>query len=124
MLTFLIFKLFSFLLPLRSARCLKAPMFSELRFYLPQLKFDSFSHQLVERQVGNHLEGIPYYGPRSEISGPEISNRLVGSKRSNSDSAFMAHESLESLHLMKVFVMILSCFTSLFSKLLLVIYIY
>ncbi|XVE63553.1 hypothetical protein DITRI_Ditri07aG0029500 [Diplodiscus trichospermus] len=56
----------------------------------------------VERQVGSHLEGIPYYGPRSEISGPEISNRLVGSKRSNSDSAFMGHESLESLHLMKM----------------------
>ncbi|XVF47926.1 hypothetical protein PTKIN_Ptkin03bG0148900 [Pterospermum kingtungense] len=55
-----------------------------------------------ERQVGNHLEGIPYYGPRSEISGPEISNRLIGSKRSNSDSAFMGHESLESLHLMKM----------------------
>ncbi|KAL4303185.1 hypothetical protein GQ457_10G004440 [Hibiscus cannabinus] len=53
-------------------------------------------------QVGNHLEGIPYYGPRSEISGPEISNRMVGSKRSNSDSVFMGHESLESLHLMKV----------------------
>ncbi|XVE98538.1 hypothetical protein REPUB_Repub03eG0114400 [Reevesia pubescens] len=56
----------------------------------------------VERQVGNHLEGIPYYGPRSEISGPEISNRFVGSKRSNSDLAFMGHESLESLHLMKM----------------------
>ncbi|XP_022755299.1 protein TIFY 8-like isoform X2 [Durio zibethinus] len=57
-----------------------------------------------ERQVGNHLDGIPYYGPRSEISGPEISNILIGSKRGNSDSAFMGHESLESLHLMKVFV--------------------
>ncbi|GMI92841.1 hypothetical protein HRI_002953400 [Hibiscus trionum] len=55
-----------------------------------------------ERQVGNHLEGIPYYGPRSEISGPDISNSLAGSKRSNSDSAFMTHESLESLHLMKM----------------------
>ncbi|XP_022732078.1 protein TIFY 8-like isoform X2 [Durio zibethinus] len=55
-----------------------------------------------ERQVGNHLEGIPYYGPRSEISGPEISNRLVRSKRSNPDSVFMGHESLESLHLMKM----------------------
>ncbi|KAL4317949.1 hypothetical protein GQ457_18G004030 [Hibiscus cannabinus] len=52
--------------------------------------------------VGNHLEGIPYYGPRSDISGPEISNRLVGSKRSNSESVFMGHESLESLHLMKM----------------------
>ncbi|KAB2079543.1 hypothetical protein ES319_A05G011700v1 [Gossypium barbadense] len=56
----------------------------------------------VERQVGNHLEGIPYYGPRSEISGPDINNSLAGSKRSFSDSAFMGHESLESLHLMKM----------------------
>ncbi|KAB2079546.1 hypothetical protein ERO13_A05G010100v2 [Gossypium hirsutum] len=55
-----------------------------------------------ERQVGNHLEGIPYYGPRSEISGPDINNSLAGSKRSFSDSAFMGHESLESLHLMKM----------------------
>ncbi|XP_039018873.1 protein TIFY 8-like isoform X2 [Hibiscus syriacus] len=53
-------------------------------------------------QVGNHLEGIPYYGPKSDISGTEISNRLVGSKRSKSDSLFMGHESLESLHLMKM----------------------
>ncbi|KAG8657380.1 hypothetical protein MANES_03G065500v8 [Manihot esculenta] len=65
-----------------------------------------------ERQVGNHLEGIPYYGPRSDISCSEISNRLAGSKRSNSDTAFtgtsrdgiqqMGHDSLESLHLMKM----------------------
>ncbi|WCJ29771.1 TIFY domain protein 8 [Euphorbia peplus] len=65
-----------------------------------------------ERQTGNHLEGIPFYGPRSDISGPEISNRLVGSKRSNSDSAFtgstrdgipqVGHDSLESLHMMKM----------------------
>ncbi|GMI89175.1 TIFY domain protein 8 [Hibiscus trionum] len=62
----------------------------------------SATSDLGSGQVGNHLEGIPYYGPRSEISGPEISNRMVGSKRSNSDSGFMGHESLESLHLMKV----------------------
>ncbi|KAA3490719.1 protein TIFY 8 isoform X1 [Gossypium australe] len=68
----------------------------------PMELFDPFSHQLVERQVGNHLEGIPYYGPRSEISGPDINNSLAGSKRSFSDSAFMGHESLESLHLMKM----------------------
>ncbi|KAJ9183433.1 hypothetical protein P3X46_007286 [Hevea brasiliensis] len=65
-----------------------------------------------ERQAGNHLEGIPYYGPRSDISGPEKSNRLAGSKRSNSDSGFtgstrdgiqqIGHDSLESLHLMKM----------------------
>ncbi|XP_039054954.1 protein TIFY 8-like isoform X2 [Hibiscus syriacus] len=53
-------------------------------------------------QVGNHLEGIPYYGPKSDISGTEISNKMVGSKRSNSDSVFMGHESLESLHSMKM----------------------
>ncbi|PRQ28146.1 putative transcription factor TIFY family [Rosa chinensis] len=66
-----------------------------------------------ERQAGNHLEGVPYYGPRSDISGPEISNRILGSKRSNSDSTFMGSsrdgiphmgpDSLESSHLMKMF---------------------
>ncbi|XP_021825304.1 protein TIFY 8 [Prunus avium] len=65
-----------------------------------------------ERQAGNHLEGVPFYGPRSDISGPEISNRLLGSKRSNSDSTFkgssrdgLPHtgpDSLESSHLMKM----------------------
>ncbi|GMI81162.1 hypothetical protein HRI_001785700 [Hibiscus trionum] len=64
--------------------------------------FSSTSDLGSERQGGNHLEGIPYYGPRSEISGPDISNSLAGSKRSNSDTAFMTHESLESLHLMKM----------------------
>ncbi|KAG5225332.1 hypothetical protein OIU76_027413 [Salix suchowensis] len=71
----------------------------------------STSDLASERQAGNHLEGIPFYCPRSDISGPEISNRLAGSKRSNSDSAFtgprdgipqMAHDSIESLHLMKM----------------------
>uniref|UniRef100_A0A5B6ZV93 Protein TIFY n=1 Tax=Davidia involucrata TaxID=16924 RepID=A0A5B6ZV93_DAVIN len=65
-----------------------------------------------ERQVSNHLEGVPFYGPRSDFSGPEISNRLAGSKRSNSDSGFMGSfrdgfpqmgpESSESSHLMKM----------------------
>lgn len=89
------------------------PIFKRLqnwRFYPLTLKFD-LSLILIERQVGNHLEGIPYYGPRSDISCSEISNRLAGSKRSNSDTAFtgtsrdgiqqMGHDSLESLHLMK-----------------------
>ncbi|KAK8540678.1 hypothetical protein V6N13_026994 [Hibiscus sabdariffa] len=62
----------------------------------------STSDRGSERQVGNHLEGIPYYGPRSEISGPDKSNNLAVCKRSNSDSAFMTHESLESLHMMKM----------------------
>ncbi|XP_024029650.1 protein TIFY 8 [Morus notabilis] len=42
-----------------------------------------------ERRGGNHLEGVPFYGARSDISGPEISNKIVGSKRSNSDTTFM-----------------------------------
>ncbi|XP_057731430.1 protein TIFY 8 isoform X4 [Arachis stenosperma] len=64
-----------------------------------------------EKQVGNHLEGVPYYGPRSDFSGTEISNRLVGNKRSNSDSTFMGSsrdafqmvpDSFQNSHLMKV----------------------
>ncbi|XP_059645656.1 protein TIFY 8 [Cornus florida] len=61
-----------------------------------------------ERQVGNHFEGVPLYGPRSDLLGPEISNRLVGSKRSNSDSAFIGSsrggfpQMGESSHLMKM----------------------
>lgn len=66
---------------------------------------------MVEKQIGNHLEGVPFYGPRSDLSGAEISNRLVGSKRSNSDSAFtgssrdafqMVPDSYQNSHLMKV----------------------
>ncbi|CAN6583584.1 unnamed protein product [Malus baccata var. baccata] len=65
-----------------------------------------------ERHAGNHLEGVPFYGHRSDISGLEISNRLLGSKRSNSDSTFMGSsrdgvphtgpDHLESSHLMKM----------------------
>ncbi|POO04108.1 Jasmonate-zim domain protein [Trema orientale] len=65
-----------------------------------------------ERRVGNHLEGVPFYGPRSDISGPEISNKIAGSKRSNSDSTFMGSsrdgipqmgpDSLEGSQLMKL----------------------
>ncbi|XP_019056862.1 PREDICTED: protein TIFY 8 isoform X2 [Tarenaya hassleriana] len=51
---------------------------------------------------GNHLEGIHLFGPRSEISGSSMSNRLAGSKRSNSDSLFSSQESPESLHLAKM----------------------
>ncbi|XP_054798110.1 protein TIFY 8-like isoform X2 [Prosopis cineraria] len=63
-----------------------------------------------ERQLGNHLEGVPFYCPRSDLSGTEISNRIVGNKRSNSDSSFMSSsrdafqmvpDSLQNLHLMK-----------------------
>ncbi|KAJ6330072.1 hypothetical protein OIU76_008828 [Salix suchowensis] len=78
----------------------------------------STSDLASERQAGSHLEGIPFYGPRSDISGPEISNRLTGSKRSNSDSAFtgprdgipqMTHDSIDSLHLMKFFMLRFRC---------------
>ncbi|KAK4375247.1 hypothetical protein RND71_005924 [Anisodus tanguticus] len=39
-----------------------------------------------ERHVGNHFEGVPFYALRGELSGHETSNRLSGTKRSNSDS--------------------------------------
>ncbi|CAJ2643457.1 unnamed protein product [Trifolium pratense] len=73
--------------------------------------FSSTSETASEKQVSNHLEGVPYYGPRSDFSGTEISNRLVGNKRSNSDSSFMGSsrdafqmvpDSFQNSHLMKV----------------------
>ncbi|PKI51769.1 hypothetical protein CRG98_027817 [Punica granatum] len=67
---------------------------------------------VIERQVSNHFEGVPFYGPRSDISGTDICNRMIRSKRSSSDSAFMGSpmdgmaqiepESHENLHLMKI----------------------
>lgn len=60
-----------------------------------------------------HFQGVPVHSLNGDFSGPESSNRFLGRKRSNSDSAFMGlgprdkmpnlgSESLESLHLMKV----------------------
>lgn len=87
--------------------------FLDSGFYPSESNFDSFSSSiLIERQAGNHLEGIPFYGPRSDISGHETSNRIVGSKRNNPDSAFLGsfrdgiinldHDPLENSHLIKV----------------------
>lgn len=78
--------------------------------FIHLLKFDSFcSSVLIERQV---VKGIPLYSARSDNSGPEMSNRIAGSKRSNPDSAFMVssrdgvfnldHDSHENSHLIKV----------------------
>ncbi|KAE9609214.1 hypothetical protein Lal_00020024 [Lupinus albus] len=70
-----------------------------------------FSDIASQKQVGNHLEGVPFYGPRSDFSGTEISSRLVGNKRSNSDSTFigssrdafqMVPDSFHNSHLMKM----------------------
>ncbi|GAB4854155.1 hypothetical protein Ancab_022741 [Ancistrocladus abbreviatus] len=65
-----------------------------------------------ERQAGNQYNRIGCYGPRSDLSMPEISNRFAGSKRSNSDSAFVGtsserlpqtgQESFESSPLLKM----------------------
>ncbi|KAI3792012.1 hypothetical protein L2E82_05881 [Cichorium intybus] len=41
-----------------------------------------------ERQAGLHLEGVPFYGQKTDFSTSQI--RYSGSKRSNSDSIFMA----------------------------------
>ncbi|KAL1552464.1 protein TIFY 8-like [Salvia divinorum] len=43
-----------------------------------------------ERHVSNHLEGIPFYGSRGDVAGPESSNRFMNNKRSNSDSFMMS----------------------------------
>ncbi|XP_004136338.1 protein TIFY 8 isoform X1 [Cucumis sativus] len=42
-----------------------------------------------ENQVCDYLEGVPFYSPRNDISGPENGNRIAGIKRGNPDSAFM-----------------------------------
>ena len=45
---------------------------------------------MLERHVSNHLEGIPFYGSRGDVVGPENSNRFMNNKRSNSDSFMMS----------------------------------
>ncbi|CAK9317451.1 unnamed protein product [Citrullus colocynthis] len=47
------------------------------------------SNLASENQVGDYLEGVPFYSPRNDISGPENGNRIAGIKRSNPDSTFM-----------------------------------
>lgn len=88
--------------------------FLDSGFCPSESKFAFSSSIFVERQAGNHLEGIPFYGPRSDISGHEKSNRMVGSKRSNPESAFsgpfrdgiinLDDDSLENSHLIKVWI--------------------
>ncbi|PHT45732.1 hypothetical protein CQW23_14890 [Capsicum baccatum] len=64
-----------------------------------------------ERHIGNHYEGVPFYGLRGELSGAEPSNRLSGTKRSNSDSLMgstrdkfstLRPDTLESSHMQKL----------------------
>lgn len=68
-----------------------------------------FHDFLGEKQVGSHLERISCYGPKSDLSVSEVSNRFMGSKRSHSDSAFVesSREGIpqkvpESSHMMKM----------------------
>lgn len=51
--------------------------------------YSVLSSLLIENQVGDYLEGVPFYSPRNDISGPENGNRIAGIKRSHPDSAFM-----------------------------------
>ncbi|KAI3702526.1 hypothetical protein L6452_28265 [Arctium lappa] len=44
---------------------------------------------MVGRQVGSHLEGLPFYGQRNDFSPSEIDYRYAGSKCINSESVFM-----------------------------------
>lgn len=71
---------------------------------------------MLERHPGNHFEGVPFYGQRSDFLGPETSNTFIGTKRSNSDSYVgtsrdrfppVRPDSLESSQLMKVGITIL-----------------
>uniref|UniRef100_A0A7C8YVA0 Uncharacterized protein n=1 Tax=Opuntia streptacantha TaxID=393608 RepID=A0A7C8YVA0_OPUST len=50
-----------------------------------------------DRQMGSLVERISCFGPRNDHSKAEISNRLAGSKRSNSASIFMC-SSREAFH--------------------------
>ncbi|XP_075506109.1 protein TIFY 8-like [Primulina tabacum] len=52
----------------------------------PDFSVSATSEQASERHVNSHLEGIPFYGSRGELMGPETSYRFSGNKRSNSDS--------------------------------------
>ncbi|XP_058074652.1 protein TIFY 8 isoform X2 [Magnolia sinica] len=74
----------------------------------------SASSDLVsERQTRNHLEGVQFHSSKSDFSATEMSNRSLGRKRSNSDSAFMGltrdrmhhmgMDSVENSHLLKMF---------------------
>ncbi|XP_014504065.1 protein TIFY 8 [Vigna radiata var. radiata] len=73
---------------------LYAPQTSHL--YVPRSSLSSTtvfsgaatSHHASEKQTGNHLEGVPYYGPKRESCGIEIANRVVRKKKSNSDTTF------------------------------------
>ncbi|XP_021758108.1 protein TIFY 8-like [Chenopodium quinoa] len=68
-----------------------------------------FHDFLGEKQAGSQLERISSYGPKSDLSVSEVSNRFVGSKRSHSDSGFTgsSREGIpqmipESSHVMKM----------------------
>ncbi|KAK4420039.1 protein TIFY 8 [Sesamum alatum] len=56
----------------------------------PEVSPSATSDLGSERNISNHLEGIPFYGSRGDITGPESSNRFTGNKRSNSDSFMMS----------------------------------
>ncbi|KZV53903.1 protein TIFY 8 [Dorcoceras hygrometricum] len=60
----------------------------------PDVSASATSEQASERHVNNHLEGIPYYGSRGELMGPETSYRFSGNKRSNSDSFMVSRDKL------------------------------
>ncbi|KAG9158196.1 hypothetical protein Leryth_000345 [Lithospermum erythrorhizon] len=64
----------------------------------------------MEKHVGNHFEGVPFYGPRGVCTGPGSTSRMSGTKRRNSDSFLgssrenlpsVRPESLENSHLSK-----------------------
>lgn len=67
---------------------------------------------MIEKRSGNHFEGVPFYGLRSDLTGQEIASRFTRNKRSNLESGYlgssrdglqqMQPHSLENSHIMKV----------------------
>lgn len=66
-----------------------------------------------EKIAGNHFEGVPFYGLRSDLTGPEIASRFNRNKRSNLERGFLGSSrdglqqiqphSVENSHIMKMF---------------------
>uniref|UniRef100_A0A7N0V397 Protein TIFY n=1 Tax=Kalanchoe fedtschenkoi TaxID=63787 RepID=A0A7N0V397_KALFE len=57
-----------------------------------------------ERHSVTHLEGVPFYGPRSDGSRQHTTDRSAGSyKRSNSDSAYVGQDAFDGVHFVKMY---------------------
>ncbi|XP_017254947.1 protein TIFY 8 isoform X2 [Daucus carota subsp. sativus] len=79
----------------------------------PRGPISSTSDLASEKDAGNHYEGVPFYGLRRDLTGPEIASRFTRNKRSSLESGYlgssrdvlqqMQPHSLETSHIMKMF---------------------